>query len=390
MPMPRACANFSSKVSDNMTRKIRFEILSPCIALIALGCAQIDRSLGDSMGSGGSSTLGGSSSVGGSSSSTGGSSAVGGGSSVGGETTGCAFVPEAPRDRPAPTTHGLAYDRIHWFIADAAPAEPALELPGTPTVEWASEAALSLLDSFGTEPAPGITRFFATWMPELGTPDVGALAFSGRLMASDPEGSMRGLFTYPANPTHPGILADPAFLQAKPGISARGTWMLEHLFCIQVPRPPPDLEEVIPPYSGLTRRQALEAAVSPAPCTACHKLLDPLAYSLENYDELGAFRTVDENGLPIDSSGTYFSQTGEEFVFAGLTDVANQLGTSCEVARCLARSLLTDAMYENGLLGPDQLPEEAEVNRIANAVTASSFSLREMVRAVAESLTFQP
>jgi hypothetical protein len=118
--------------------------------------------------------------------------------------------------------------------------------------------------------------------------------------------------------------------------------------------------------------------------------MDPLAYSLENYDELGAFRTVDENGLPIDSSGTYFSPMGDMYAFAGLTDVAAQLGSSCEVAHCLARSLLTDAMRSTGMLGPNEVPDEAEVNRIANAVIASGFSLREMVRAVAESLTFQP
>ena len=77
-------------------------------------------------------------------------------------------------------------------------------------------------------------------------------------------------------------------------------------------------------------------------------------------------------------------------VFAGLADVAVELGSSCEVAHCLARSLLADAMRRNQMLGPNDAPDGAEVNRIANAAIASGFSLREMVRGVAESLTFQP
>ena len=41
-------------------------------------------------------------------------------------------------------------------------------------------------------------------------------------------------------------------------------------------------------------------------CAACHKLMDPLGFSLENFDALGRWRSVDE-GAVIDPSGVLFN-----------------------------------------------------------------------------------
>jgi hypothetical protein len=37
-------------------------------------------------------------------------------------------------------------------------------------------------------------------------------------------------------------------------------------------------------------------------CSGCHRLMDPVGFSLENYDAVGRWRTA-EAGLPIDASG---------------------------------------------------------------------------------------
>jgi hypothetical protein len=40
-------------------------------------------------------------------------------------------------------------------------------------------------------------------------------------------------------------------------------------------------------------------------CNACHAVMDPLGFSLENFDAIGAWRSVDRYaGTPIDASGT--------------------------------------------------------------------------------------
>ncbi len=37
-------------------------------------------------------------------------------------------------------------------------------------------------------------------------------------------------------------------------------------------------------------------------CASCHKIMDPIGFSLENFDLTGTWRTTD-SGLPIDVSG---------------------------------------------------------------------------------------
>ena len=48
------------------------------------------------------------------------------------------------------------------------------------------------------------------------------------------------------------------------------------------------------------REQMEEHRANPA-CAACHKLMDPLGFALENFDGVGAWRTSDARS-PIDPS----------------------------------------------------------------------------------------
>src|SRR5215471_983202 len=52
----------------------------------------------------------------------------------------------------------------------------------------------------------------------------------------------------------------------------------------------------------LTLRQQMEKHRAVEPCKSCHKIMDPIGISLENFDAVGHWRTEDE-GLPIDSTG---------------------------------------------------------------------------------------
>jgi len=85
----------------------------------------------------------------------------------------------------------------------------------------------------------------------------------------------------------------------------RGKWILSNILGIPPPPPPP----VVPSLKenggiGKTlsmRERMAEHRANPA-CSGCHKLMDPVGFSLENYDALGRWRTVEE-GKPIDASG---------------------------------------------------------------------------------------
>ena len=85
----------------------------------------------------------------------------------------------------------------------------------------------------------------------------------------------------------------------------RGKWILDNILGSPPPPPPavvPALKENSSGLKALPMRERLaEHRANPA-CAGCHKLMDPVGFSLENYDAVGRWRTVEEN-KPIDASG---------------------------------------------------------------------------------------
>ena len=95
----------------------------------------------------------------------------------------------------------------------------------------------------------------------------------------------------------------------------RGKWILENLLGETPPPPPPNVPELEEEESGgespRSLRERLELHRANPTCATCHDRLDPMGFSLENYDVLGRWRE-EESGHPIDASaalpdGTKFS-----------------------------------------------------------------------------------
>lgn len=87
--------------------------------------------------------------------------------------------------------------------------------------------------------------------------------------------------------------------------TVRGNWILENILGTPAPPPPPNvpaLQEKKSTESLTVRERLAEHRANPA-CASCHNLMDPVGFSLENFDAVGRWRNF-ESGLPIDSSGT--------------------------------------------------------------------------------------
>jgi hypothetical protein len=87
----------------------------------------------------------------------------------------------------------------------------------------------------------------------------------------------------------------------------RGSWILETLLGSPAPVPPPDVETTLEGDAGelvaLSVRERLEAHRENPVCASCHAIMDPIGFTLENFDLIGAWRDTD-GGVPIDTSGT--------------------------------------------------------------------------------------
>jgi mono/diheme cytochrome c family protein len=85
----------------------------------------------------------------------------------------------------------------------------------------------------------------------------------------------------------------------------RGKWVLEQILGTPPPPPPPNVPSLKDDATtrNLTMRQRMEMHRSNPTCAACHKMMDPLGFSLENFDGLGQWRESTGTGEAIDSSG---------------------------------------------------------------------------------------
>ena len=164
----------------------------------------------------------------------------------------------------------------------------------------------------------------------------------------------------------------------------RGVWVLETLLGTKIPTQPPDipaLEEDEGKGPGLTMRELLNGHRADPSCAACHDLIDPIGFGLENYDWLGRWRDVDEGGQPVDASGTLPS--GESFDSpAGLRRVL--LEKQDQLLRQIARKVLGYALGRS-LLDRD----ECVVETILRDVEDSNYGARSLIRQIVLSVPFR-
>jgi hypothetical protein len=105
----------------------------------------------------------------------------------------------------------------------------------------------------------------------------------------------------------------------------RGAWILEAITGTPPASPPPNVEAFPETQQGeqpRTVRERLEMHRSNPTCNACHGVMDPLGFALENFDAIGAWRVKDREALAaIDSSG----QLADGTVVDGPVDLRDAL-----------------------------------------------------------------
>jgi hypothetical protein len=172
------------------------------------------------------------------------------------------------------------------------------------------------------------------------------------------------------------------FKQTSPVL--RGAWVLDTLLGTPVPPPPPDvppLETEVVKHGNLTlRRQLLKHRANPS-CATCHNLMDPIGFGLENFDWLGRWRDKEENGQPLDTTGSLPS--GE--TFHGPVELRQALMRhKDEFLRNLTGKLLGYALGRS-LQDADQ----CTIQRLVEAGAKDNYRARTMIRELVLSVPFR-
>jgi hypothetical protein len=94
----------------------------------------------------------------------------------------------------------------------------------------------------------------------------------------------------------------------------RGKWLLENMLATPVPPPPPNVNtnlEADQTVQTASVREMLEVHRKNPVCASCHARMDPLGFSLENFDAIGQWRTTDA-GTAINPAGILLDGTKVE------------------------------------------------------------------------------
>jgi hypothetical protein len=163
----------------------------------------------------------------------------------------------------------------------------------------------------------------------------------------------------------------------------RGRWILENILGAP-PSPPPSGVEALQEGKGAgpsgTLRDRMERHRTEPGCASCHRRMDPLGFSLENFDAIGGWRT-DDGGGPVDPSGKL--PGGKEI--RGPSGLRAVLSSRRDAfARCLVEKMLTYALGR-GLRRSDR----RDVDRIAAKLARDGYRFSALVVAVVESEPFQ-
>lgn len=115
-----------------------------------------------------------------------------------------------------------------------------------------------------------------------------------------------------------GLLGKALFMtiSSQPGRTSpvqRGKTVMQTFLGVEPPAPPPNVEINLQ-NGGDDRnatpsmRQQMEMHRKNEPCASCHKIMDPIGFSMENFDATGAWRDLD-GVAPVDATGTLVDGT---------------------------------------------------------------------------------
>ena len=165
----------------------------------------------------------------------------------------------------------------------------------------------------------------------------------------------------------------------------RGRWLLETLLGTPPASPPPNVEALVETVEGQaasTVRARLEAHRTNPSCNACHGVIDPLGFALENFDAVGRWRNMDrEARAPIDASGVLIdgtAVTGPVELRAALLERPDQF------VQTLTEKLMTYGLGR--ALGPADMPT---VRRIVRSAEADGYRFSDLVWGIVDSTQFR-
>jgi len=157
--------------------------------------------------------------------------------------------------------------------------------------------------------------------------------------------------------THPYLLAALANPKSTSPIH-RGVFLTRNIVGIRLKPPPKAVvfeESKFDP--SLTMREKITQLTKSATCQGCHSMINPLGFSLENYDAIGRWRTQD-NHKPVDAVNDFSTDDGDIVHLTGARDIANYAANNPNGHRAFIHNLFHHTVKQAvGAYGPDEMED---------------------------------
>ena len=173
--------------------------------------------------------------------------------------------------------------------------------------------------------------------------------------------------------THPYLLAAFSYQKSTSPIH-RGVFLTRNIVGRALKPPPMAMTFKDSDFApNLTMREKVAQLTRSQACQTCHSVINPLGFSLEQYDAVGRFRTSDGD-RPIDAVSNYTTDDGETIRLTGARDLAQFAAGSEQAQNAFIEQLFNQIVKQPMLAyGADVL------NRLRQSFIESGFNVKKLL-----------
>jgi hypothetical protein len=161
----------------------------------------------------------------------------------------------------------------------------------------------------------------------------------------------------------------------------RGKWILDNLLNLPPPPAPADVPELEKSKLVGTLRERMEQHRENPACAACHNVMDPLGFALENFNAVGLWRDHDGKDA-VDASGKLPDGTQ----FKGAADLRRVLSTTRreQFVRCLTEKMLIYSLGRG-----TEYYDKCAIDKIVANIKRYDYKFAYLIAAIIQSDPFQ-
>jgi hypothetical protein len=177
--------------------------------------------------------------------------------------------------------------------------------------------------------------------------------------------------------THPYLLAAFSYPRSTSPIH-RGVFLTRNIVGRALKPPPMAVAFKDAEFApNLTMREKVAQLTRPQACQTCHSVINPLGFSLENFDAVGRFRTR-EGKKPINPASDYPTDDGRTVRLKSARDVAQFAISSPAAQRSFVEQLFHQVAKQPVLAYGSEVME-----RLRLSFVASGFNIQKLVAEIA-------